>query len=33
MPNGTLPALLEKRADLNADAIRTFVRRRRAGFS
>jgi mono/diheme cytochrome c family protein len=24
---GTLPALLEKRTDLNADAIRTFVRR------
>lgn len=24
---GTLPALIEKRTDLNADAIRTFVRR------
>jgi mono/diheme cytochrome c family protein len=25
--NGSLPALLEKRTDLNAEAIRTFVRR------
>ncbi len=25
--NGTLPALIEKRTDLNVDAIRTFVRR------
>ena len=24
---GSLPALIEKRTDLNADAIRTFVRR------